>query len=189
MKAFCPAPTAASPTWWKKVYRRGAIFASWMDHFSIDPWLESLAECGLTAEEFTGAGELDAPLPWDHLNAGVSREFLLRERRRAFEGKISDDCRYAACRQCGACDTAAGKSLLPRTPGLEEGTHRNSLNFKQRDQLEHQPNLDENGRLLMPPKPPKATEPPAIDFRSGRQGRALPRLAYQGSGSRLHQPA
>ena len=147
----------------EKAYRRGAIFASWMDHFSIDPWLESLAECGLTAEEFTGARELDAPLPWDHLNAGVSREFLLRERRRAFEGKISDDCRYAACRQCGACDTAAGKSLLPRTPGLEEGTHRNSLNFKQRDQLEHQPNLDENGCLLMPPKPPKATEPPAIN--------------------------
>ena len=147
----------------EKAYRKGAIFASWMDHFSIDPWLESLAECGLTAEEFTGARELDAPLPWDHLNAGVSREFLLRERRRAFKGKISDDCRYAACRQCGACDTAAGESLLPRTPGLEEGTHHNSLNFKQRDQLEHQPNLDENGRLLMPPKPPKATEPPAIN--------------------------
>ena len=61
----------------EKAYRKGAIFASWMDHFSIDPWLESLAECGLTAEEFTGARELDAPLPWDHLNAGVSREFLL----------------------------------------------------------------------------------------------------------------
>lgn len=173
----------------EKAYRRGAIFASWMDHFSIDPWLESLAECGLTAEEFTGARELDAPLPWDHLNAGVSREFLLRERRRAFEGKISDDCRYAACRQCGACDTAAGKSLLPRTPGLEEGTHRNSLNFKQRDQLEHQPNLDENGRLLMPPKPPKGDRAARDQLRSGRQGRALPRLAYQGSGSRLHQPA
>ena len=147
----------------EKAYRKGAIFASWMDHFSIDPWLESLAECGLSAEAFTGARELDAPLPWDHLNAGVSREFLLRERRRAFEGKISEDCRYAACRQCGACDTAAGESLLPRTPGLEEGSHHNSLNFKQRDQLEHQPNLDENGRLLMPPKPPKATEPPAIN--------------------------
>ena len=73
----------------EKAYRKGAIFASWMDHFSIDPWLESLAECGLTAEEFTGARELDAPLPWDHLNAGVSREFLLRERRRAFELNIA----------------------------------------------------------------------------------------------------
>lgn len=48
-----------------------------MDHFSIDPWLESLAECGLSAEAFTGARELDAPLPWDHLNAGYP-EFLLR---------------------------------------------------------------------------------------------------------------
>ena len=146
----------------EKAFRKGAIFSSWVENFSLDPWLEALAECGLSAEEFTGARDLDAPLPWDHLNAGVSREFLLRERRRAFEGNISDDCRYAACRNCGACDTAAGPSLLPRTPGLAEGTHHNSLNFKQRDQLEHQPNLDENGRLRMPPKPPKATEPPAI---------------------------
>ena len=104
----------------EKAYRRGAIFASWMDHFSIDPWLESLAECGLTAEEFTEARELDAPLPWDHLNAGVSREFLLRERRRAFEGKISDDCRYAACRQCGACDTAAENPCFPARRGLKK---------------------------------------------------------------------
>lgn len=147
----------------EKAYRKGAIFSSWVEHFRLEPWLEALAECGLTAEEYTGARAPDAPLPWDHLNGGVSREFLLRERRRAFEGKISDDCRYAACRNCGACDTAVGPSLLPRTPGLPEGAHRNSLNFAQRDQQEHQPNLDENGRLLMPPKPPKATEPPAIN--------------------------
>ncbi|WP_300686950.1 TIGR03936 family radical SAM-associated protein, partial [uncultured Bilophila sp.] len=147
----------------EKAYRKGAVFSSWVEHFSLEPWLEALSECGLTAEEYTGARSLDAPLPWDHLNAGVSRDFLLRERRRAFEGKVSEDCRYAACRHCGACDTAAGPSLLPRTPGLDEGTHHNSLNFPQRDQQEHQPTLDENGRLLMPPKPPKATEPPAIN--------------------------
>lgn len=99
--------------------------------------MESLAECSLAAEEFAGARELDVPLLWDHLNAGVSREFLLRERRRASEGKISDDRRYAARRQRGACDTAAGESLLPRMSGFEEGTYRNSLNFKQRDQLEY----------------------------------------------------
>lgn len=146
----------------ERAYRKGATFASWMDFFRLEPWLEAMEECGLKAETFTGARDIEGPLPWDHLNSGISREFLLRERRRAFEGKISDDCRYAACRHCGACDTTAGESLLPRTPGLERGTHRNILNFTQRDQLEHQPNLDENGRLVMPPKRPKPTEPPAI---------------------------
>mgnify|MGYP006939863789 CR=1 FL=1 len=103
----------------EKAYRRGAIFTSWMDHFSIDPWLESLAECGLTAEEFTGARELDAPLPWDHLNAGVSREFLLRERRRAFEGKISDDCRYAAA-SAGPAIRRRENPCFPARRGLKK---------------------------------------------------------------------
>ena len=146
----------------ERAYRKGAIFASWMDSFTLAPWLEAMQECGLDPQEYIGARDLEGPLPWDHLNAGVSVDFLLRERRRAFEGKISDDCRYAACRQCGACDTAAGASLLPRAPGIGAGEHHNRLNFAQRDQLEHQPNLDENGRIVMPPKKPKPTEPPAI---------------------------
>ena len=49
----------------EKAYRKGAVFSSWVEHFSLEPWLEALSECGLTAEEYTGARSLDAPLPWD----------------------------------------------------------------------------------------------------------------------------
>ena len=103
----------------EKAYRRGAIFASWMDHSAS---IRAGISCRmrLTAEEFTGARELDAPLPWDHLNAGVSREFLLRERRRAFEGKISDDCRYAACRQCGPAIRRRENPCFPARRGLKK---------------------------------------------------------------------
>ncbi len=146
----------------EKAYRKGATFTSWMDFFRLDPWLEALEECGLQAETFTRARDETEALPWDHLNAGISREFLLRERRRAFAGKISDDCRYAACRHCGACDTPAGESLLPRSRGLIRGSHHNVLNFAQRDQQDHQPALDENGRVILPPKRAKPTQPPAI---------------------------
>lgn len=126
----------------EKAYRKGALFTSWADSFTLVPWLEALGECALSAEYFTGGRDVDGPLPWDHLNAGVSRDFLLRERRRALTGTITDDCRYATCRQCGACDTTVGPSLLPRTPGLAAGEHQNRLNFAQRDQEEHQPNPD-----------------------------------------------
>ena len=71
----------------EKAYRKGAVFSSWVEHFSLEPWLEALSECGLTAEEYTGARSLDAPLPWDHLNAGVSRDFLLRERAGPLKGR------------------------------------------------------------------------------------------------------
>lgn len=115
-------------------YRKGALFCDWMEHFALTPWLEAMAEAGLDPAWYTGPRELDAPLPWDHLESGISKEFLLRERRRALEGKLTEDCRYAACRQCGACDTTAGPSRLPHAD--PSGEHKNRLNFAQRDQEE-----------------------------------------------------
>ena len=100
----------------EKAYRKGSIFTSWMEHFALAPWLEALEECGLSAQECTGERQPGSPLPWGHLEAGISEEFLLREWQRALGEKITDDCRYGACRQCGACDTKAGPSRMPHTP-------------------------------------------------------------------------
>lgn len=100
----------------EKAYRKGSIFTSWMEHFELAPWLEALEECGLSAQECTGERQPGSPLPWGHLEAGISEEYLLREWQRALGEKITDDCRYGACRQCGACDTKAGPSRMPHTP-------------------------------------------------------------------------
>ena len=139
----------------EKAYHKGGIFASWAEGFSLDPWLEALQECGLSAAAYYGARAVDAPLPWDHLEAGISTDFLRRERERALAGKDSADCRYQGCLLCGACDTKAGPSRLPR---MAEDTHyANVLNLPQRDQEAHVPRRDEEGRLICPkgtPKPP-----------------------------------
>lgn len=100
----------------EKAYRKGSIFTSWMEHFDPAPWQEALEECGLSAQECIGERQPGSPLPWGHLEAGISEEFLLREWQRALGEKITDDCRYGACRQCGACDTKAGPSRMPHTP-------------------------------------------------------------------------
>ena len=147
----------------ESAYRKGAIFAEWMEYFALDPWMEALKEQGLEPEAYTGARALDRPLPWEHLEAGISREYLLKERRRAFEGRISGDCRYEACRHCGACDTVAGPSRLARDPRLPEKERlSNRLNFAERDQAAHTPVRDATGRLIAPPPRPKPTAPPAI---------------------------
>ncbi len=147
----------------ESAYRKGAIFDEWMEYFSLEPWLEALKEQGLSPEEYTGARDLQRVLPWDHLEAGISREYLLKERRRAFEGRVSGDCRYGACRHCGACDTVSGPSRLARDPQLpEKETLRNRLNFAERDQAAHTPACDADGRLIAPPPRSKPTAPPAI---------------------------
>lgn len=115
----------------EKAYLKGAIFCAWMEHFDLAPWLAALEECGVDAKKLVGARELDETLPWDHLESGISREFLLREHSRALRGKTTADCRYGPCRQCGACDT---KGLPSRLPKHGKEIFRPRLNFAQRDQ-------------------------------------------------------
>jgi len=66
-------------------YAKGALFTSWSDHLRLEPWLEAFAETGIDAESYLRERDPEQPLPWDHLASGVSRKYLLTERRRALE--------------------------------------------------------------------------------------------------------
>ncbi|MFP4326105.1 MAG: TIGR03960 family B12-binding radical SAM protein [Desulfonatronovibrio sp.] len=119
----------------KKAYDREQIFTSWTDYFQLGPWLEILEQLNLDWPDYFKARGLEDPLPWDHLDSGVSRKFLLTERNRAFEQKITPDCRYEACRMCGVCDKKGAPSRLSFPDDPEIG---NILNMEHRDQ-EDQP--------------------------------------------------
>ncbi|MBU1042086.1 MAG: TIGR03960 family B12-binding radical SAM protein [Proteobacteria bacterium] len=121
----------------ESAYRKGALFSSWRDHLRLEPYLEALEEHGLTAAEFQAAREENAPLPWDHLDCGVSKEFLLTERRRALEAKLTEDCRYGACRNCGVCSHEGRTSRLSKQ--AERGEISPRLVFSRRDQDEAEP--------------------------------------------------
>ena len=129
----------------ERAYRKNAVFASWMEHFSLAPWLESMEEEGLCPEAYQQAIPLDAPLAWDHLENGVSREFLLREHANAMKEKTVNDCRYGTCLACGACDTQT-PSRLPKKDAATR--YANTLNLPQRDQNAHNPVIDEHGRVV-----------------------------------------
>ena len=80
----------------------GAHLDGWDEYFQYGLWLDAFAACGLDPDFYTvrgyGEGEL---LPWQTLSVGVDPGFLLRERRRAYEGLVTPDCRQA-CAGCGA---------------------------------------------------------------------------------------
>lgn len=128
----------------ESAWRKGAIFCGWAEHFRLQPWLEALDEHGISPSDCVRARRREEKLPWSHLFAGVTEEFLWRERERAYGEKITRDCRFGPCYQCGSCDTSTGKSQLAR---IGEARHR--LVFDQRDQTPHRANLDENGRLIL----------------------------------------
>ncbi|MBI4878528.1 MAG: TIGR03960 family B12-binding radical SAM protein [Planctomycetes bacterium] len=82
--------------------RRGARFDAWEDGFDWDLWQAALAEAGIDPERALQR-ELDParPLPWDHVDPGVSREFLAREWERARRGETTADCLGGRCQRCG----------------------------------------------------------------------------------------
>ena len=130
----------------ESAYRKGALFSSWRDHLVLAPYLEALAEHGLSAAEFQAPRDIDAPLPWDHLDCGVSKDFLLTERRRALEAKLTEDCRYGACRNCGVCshDGRASRLTKQAEGQAAQGEIRPRLVFARRDQEEAVPAPPDN---------------------------------------------
>ena len=121
----------------ERAYAKGALFSSWKDHLRLEPYREAMTEAGLDWDEYTGPRDPDGPLPWDHLSCGLTKSFLLKERERALAGKITDDCRYGACRNCGVCEFDGHVSNLTAQKAVKD--IRPKLVFKKRDQEGEQP--------------------------------------------------
>ncbi|MBO4335375.1 MAG: TIGR03960 family B12-binding radical SAM protein [Desulfovibrio sp.] len=133
----------------EKAYGKGAIFCSWNEHFALAPWLEAMKECQISSEKAIAARDLEAPLPWDHLEAGISKDFLKREWQKALRGQTSADCRYNHCHGCGACDTQGSPSRLRTDLVRETRRFTNRLIFDHRDQNAHEAHFDEDGKLAL----------------------------------------
>ncbi|TWJ17598.1 radical SAM-linked protein/radical SAM family uncharacterized protein [Geobacter argillaceus] len=84
--------------------RRGCRFDGWGEHFNFSAWQAAFAAVGIDPRWYLRRRETDELLPWDHLDSGVTREFLLRERERALTGEATPDCRTGDCTGCGVCD-------------------------------------------------------------------------------------
>ncbi len=86
----------------ERAYKNGAVFDSWDEHFSYDRWIDALSAEGLTAEFYANRRrEFTEVMPWDVIDASITKEFLIREAKAAAEGKTSPNCREK-CMACGA---------------------------------------------------------------------------------------
>jgi len=107
-------------------YERGARLEAWTEHFDIRLWQDAFDAAGLDPNAYLAERAISAPLPWDHIDAGPSREFLLDEREKAVRGEVTPDCRLAGCFDCGACGTEDTSRELPaRTPDASVATDGN----------------------------------------------------------------
>ena len=94
-----------------EAWLRGARFDGWTEYFDIRRWEDVFRDGDIDAEGIALRSRgLDEPLPWDMIDAGVTKEFLARERKRAFAELHTDDCAGGACNGCGWQNEFAGCS-------------------------------------------------------------------------------
>src|SRR6185503_5325946 len=103
---------------------RGARFDGWSDQCRISLWEAALAEHGLDPEFYLRRRPLGEVLPWDHLDAGLSKKFLQQDLARAVEGRLTPDCSIDRCTYCGACDFETVRNIDYHPAGAKGTEHR-----------------------------------------------------------------
>ncbi|MEE1009676.1 MAG: TIGR03960 family B12-binding radical SAM protein [Agathobacter sp.] len=90
------------------VYEHGGFFEAWNEFFDYDRWLEAFEKCGIDADFYTKRlRSEDEIFPWDFIDIGVSKDFMLREWKNALSEKVTPNCRKQ-CSGCGAKQYGGG---------------------------------------------------------------------------------
>ncbi len=85
-----------------EAFKRGIHFDSWGDCFSLKSWLEVFESCGIDPAFYANRKrDFSEVLPWDHLDYGIKKSFLIEECEKAYQSKSSPNCREE-CMHCGA---------------------------------------------------------------------------------------
>ncbi|ELS03372.1 radical SAM-linked protein/radical SAM family uncharacterized protein [Xenococcus sp. PCC 7305] len=128
----------------RRAWELGAGMDSWWENLdkAFGAWEQAIAEAGLTWKYrkvaqgewnvFEGRGQraegrgqesetnLDSPLPWDHLNTGIDKEWLKQDLARALEAATVPDCAFDGCSHCGVCSTDFGHNIVVEPPAIPE---------------------------------------------------------------------
>jgi len=137
-----------------KAYQWGDVFTSWQESFNLDIWMDAFKDLDIDPKQYLNKRDTQQTLPWEYLNLGVTRDFLLREQKRSKEAKQSPDCRYNTCQECGVCNHIKSSSALQKQDASQSISPR--LNREDRDQYSEdfqasgfeEVNLGEKSQLL-----------------------------------------
>jgi radical SAM family uncharacterized protein/radical SAM-linked protein len=109
-----------------EAHNLGCRFDGWGEHFQFDLWKRAFDSCGLSMEFYANRGRtFSEVLPWEHIDSGIEKEFLLRDWDRSMKGETSPECSGDSCEGCGVCDHNGArlqvKQEISSRPNIRQG--------------------------------------------------------------------
>ncbi len=95
----------------ERAFASGCRFDGWSDLFRFDLWEQAMNDLAIRPEAELRERGLTEPFPWDRVDCGLSRDFLVREWHKSMQGALTADCRLEPCQLCGVCDHRSVKMI------------------------------------------------------------------------------
>ena len=119
----------------RRAWELGAGMDSWWESLekAFNAWETAIADAGLdwkyrqvekgewdweTMAQGTENDRLNAPLPWDHIDTGIDKNWLKEDLQRALDAATVPDCSYAGCSHCGVCGIDFGHNIVVKPPEI-----------------------------------------------------------------------
>ena len=95
-------------------YQKGCLYDAWGEYYKNDVWMQTFEECGVDVDFYTTRERsLDEVFPWDFIDAGVTKSFLMKEWERALKEEVTLNCKDK-CNGCGAGKFGVGICNMKR---------------------------------------------------------------------------
>jgi len=92
-------------------FKLGAKFDGWSEYFNLDIWMEAMEKNNLSIDFYAHRERnYEEVFPWDHIDGGASKKFLIRENEKANKDAVTQDCRHR-CNGCGINTTDLGRGI------------------------------------------------------------------------------
>ena len=113
-----------------RAWELGCRFDNWAELFKPDIWEQAFRETGINPSFYANRKRpFDETLPWEHIFAGVSKDFLKQEWTQANRGELTPECTSADCNGCGACSGGQANILAPDVKEIYAPSDKSPLSF------------------------------------------------------------